>query len=278
MFTYFDIDKLLALLRDFYEISHIRITVFDRDLNELISYPADVAPYCAVIRETAEGRTACGECDRKSCQEAARRRTTYIYRCHAGFTEAIDPLFAGDVLIGYLLFGHVFSYPSLQEGWQSVRQCCRKIPADPVKLRKAVYRSQPIPEGYVLSAAHILHAVASCLTLERMATLREEPLAARLDAYLSVHFTQRPDSDTIARALGIGRTQLYAVSNSLYGCGTAKRIRTLCIAMAKRLLTERKDLSLTEVASQCGFEEYNYFSAVFTRETGITPHAYRKMN
>ena len=50
MISVFDLEKLRGILKDFYEISHIRITVFDENRNELVSYPTAVAPYCAVIR------------------------------------------------------------------------------------------------------------------------------------------------------------------------------------------------------------------------------------
>ena len=48
MFSVFDIDQLQSLLRDFYRIAHIRITVFDDRLRELVSWPPEVAPCCAV--------------------------------------------------------------------------------------------------------------------------------------------------------------------------------------------------------------------------------------
>ena len=66
MITVFDLEKLENLLRDFYKITQIRITVFDADLNELVSYPQSVAPYCKVIRSTAKGLQACVECDRRA--------------------------------------------------------------------------------------------------------------------------------------------------------------------------------------------------------------------
>ena len=39
MISAFDIGKLRDLLRDFHEITKIRITVFDENMTELVSYP-----------------------------------------------------------------------------------------------------------------------------------------------------------------------------------------------------------------------------------------------
>ena len=88
MISFFDLEKLRGLLKDYYAISHIRTTVFDENLNELVSYPEKVAPYCKVIRSSPRGFDACMACDREACRKASRKHSTTIYRCHAGLTEA----------------------------------------------------------------------------------------------------------------------------------------------------------------------------------------------
>ncbi|MBO4356335.1 MAG: PocR ligand-binding domain-containing protein [Clostridia bacterium] len=187
MISIFDIEKLRGLLKDFYEISHIRITVFDENMEELVSYPVTVAPYCNIIRQTSLGFDACMKCDRDACQTAAKNHNTHIYRCHAGLTEVVAPLFVGDVIVGYLLFGHVFSYSSHEEGWAVIEKCCRSYNVNDQLLKEAVFSADVISENYIRSAAHILHAVASCLIMERMAVLKEDMLAVRLDAYIAAH-------------------------------------------------------------------------------------------
>ena len=276
MITVFDLEKLKKLLRDFYKISHIRITVFDENRSELVSYPEKVAPYCAVIRGTSKGFDACMRCDREACERAAKKHSTHIYRCHAGLTEAVTPLYVGDVLVGYLLFGHVFSFSDHEEGWAVIQHCCEGYHVNERMLKEAVMQAQPIGEETVRSAAHILHAVASYLIMERMASLREDPLAVRLDAYLSAHFTEALNAPRLCEALGIGKTLLYKLSKQLYGCGVAEHVRTLRMGLAKELLLEHKELGLAEIAERCGYGDYNYFISVFSRETGISPKKYRQ--
>lgn len=276
MISIFDLGKLRGLLKDFYAISRIRITVFDENLTELVSYPERVAPYCAVIRGTSRGFDACMDCDRQACEMAAKKHSTYIYRCHAGLTEAVTPLYVGDVLVGYLLFGHVFSYPSHEEGWAVIEKRCEGLRVNTRMLKDAVFSATPIEEDYIRSAAQILHAVASYLILERMATLKEDLLAVRLDAYLSAHYTEKLNAIVISEHLGIGKTQLYELSQQLYGSGIAERIRALRMEKAKTLLLEQKELPLAEVAARCGFHDYNYFITVFSREVGRSPGAFRK--
>lgn len=276
MISIFDLEKLRGLLKDYYAISHIRTTVFDENLNELVSYPEKVAPYCAVIRSSPKGFEACMACDREACRKASKKHSTTVYRCHAGLTEAATPLYVGDVLVGYLLFGHVFSYPSHEEGWAVIEKRCEAYHVDTGKLREELFAAELIEEPYIRSAAQILHAVASYLILEHMAALKEDLLAVRLDAYLSAHYTEKLNALTISAYLGIGKTQLYELSQQLYGCGIAEKIRTLRMEKAKALLREKKELPLSEVAAQCGFRDYNYFITVFSREVGFSPGAWKK--
>ena len=275
MISIFDLDKLQELLKDFYAISHIRITVFDESLNELVSYPERVAPYCAVIRRTSRGFDACMTCDREACKTAAKKHSTHIYRCHVGLTEAVTPLYVGDVLVGYLLFGHVFSYPSHEEGWAVIEKRCENYHVNGRMLKEAIFKADIIEESYIRSAAQILHAVASYLILERMATLKEDLLAVRLDAYLSAHYTEKLNAPGIALYLKIGKTQLYELSQQLYGCGIAEKLRSLRMEKAKELLSGNEELPLAEIAALCGYHDYNYFITVFSREVGMSPGEWR---
>ena len=276
MVSVFNIEQLQNLLRDFYRISGIRITVFDSELTELVSYPERCAPFCEIIRSSEEGRLACAECDRAACAAAAKRTSAYIYRCHAGLTEAIMPLWVGNALVGYLLFGHIFAYEDENIGWQTIQQCCESYPVDKEKLREALKSSPLVTDEYILSAAQILHATASFLVLQRMATLQEGSLASRLDTYITEHFCEDITAASLCREFEIGRSKLYKLSAELYGCGIAEHIRTLRLNKAKQLLSDHRQMSIADIATVCGFADYNYFIAVFSAQVGISPGAYRK--
>ena len=54
-------------------------------------------------------------------------------------------------------------------------------------------------------------------------------------------------------------------------------VRERRIETAESLLITT-NLSLSEVAEHCGFEDYNYFSRIFKRQVGISAMRYRKIN
>lgn len=275
MVSTFDLVKLHSLLEDFYTLTGLRITVFTDKYVEIASFPKEVAPICRFIRTCPEAEAACHACDREACQSAARRRSTYVYQCHAGLTEAVAPVYMGNLVAAYVLFGHLCSYPSLREGQAAVLAACGRYPLDQERLHSLVGDLSLTDRSYILAASHILQSVAAYLCLDRMITLRQQDTITRLDAYLSEHFTEDIDTAFLCEHFQIGKTTLYEMAKQSYGMGIAEYIRTLRMEHAKKLLTDHQELSIGEIAERCGFSDYNYFSTVFRKMTGVSPRKYR---
>lgn len=276
MVSVFNLKELEHLLEDFYRITQIRITVFDDQFQEIVSYPDSRPSFCRMIRSCPEGRSACAQCDADACAYAARQSRTHIYRCHAGLTEAIMPLHVGKVLVGYLLFGHVFAYGSMEAGWSVIQNACKDYPVDPVKLKETLSGMPMISHEYIQSAARILHMTASFLVMGRMATLQEDSVATKLDAYLREHFTDPITADSLCNTLRIGRSKLFKLSHELYSCGIQQQVRKLRMEKAKELLLDHAELSIMEIATECGYSDYNYFISVFSKFYGSSPNQYRQ--
>lgn len=276
MISTFDLNKLNALLKDFYTLTQIRITVFDNTFKELAAYPEQIVSFCQIIRTNADAKKECMNCDHHACEIASGCHAPYTYRCHAGLTESIAPIYLGNIVIGYLLFGHVFSYPSHEEGWENIRKLCAPYHLDMDALKAAVYERPLILEEYITSASHILKAVASYLCLERMVTLHQKNLPVQIDEYILKHFTENIGVSHICEKFQIGKTSLYEIAKQNYGIGIAEHIRNLRIEKAKILLVDRPEMRISEIAAECGFDDYNYFITVFKRTTGQPPKQFRR--
>ena len=155
MISSFDLSKLKLLLKDFHHMTRIRITVFDDSFHELAAYPELPAPFCQIIRSDPEAAACCHRCDKRACETAAKRRTLYTYRCHAGLTESITPIIIGNIPIGYLLFGQVFSYPSYEEGWRQIQDLCRGYRINFDALNAACRKQPAVTADYISSASQI---------------------------------------------------------------------------------------------------------------------------
>lgn len=276
MICSFDMEKLGALLKDFHNITNMRVTIFSSQYDEIISWPKEVAPICRYIRNDPTAKAACHACDISACNTAAKRRKTYVYQCHAGLTETVAPVYMGNIVVAYILFGHLFNYPSQQTGWDTLKTACSKYNLDETILQNYVKELPLIEKDYILSASHILQSVAYYLCMDRMITLRQQSLIINIDEYISEHFTEDINIPFLCEHFNIGKTSLCEISRQSYGCGIAEHIRKLRIDYAKKLLTDHQELNIGEIAEQSGFCDYNYFITVFKKLTGTSPGNFRK--
>lgn len=276
MISFFNIEKLTSMLRDFYTVTRIRITVFDEKFREIAAFPKEIAPFCQLIRTDETAASMCAACDREACRTAAKRHGIYVYQCHAGLKEAIMPIYLGNLVIGYLFFGHVFAYSSYEEGWKVIEEKCAGYRVRISELKAANLKQPLMSEAYILSAANLMQTIASYLCMERLATLRREDLPVQIDSYIQAHLTEELDVKDICAHFQIGKTRLYEIAKESYGMGIAEFIRRQRIEMAQELLKDSPNLTINEIASRCGFQDYNYFFTVFRKITGKSPKEYSR--
>ncbi|MCB9036599.1 MAG: response regulator [Lewinellaceae bacterium] len=76
--------------------------------------------------------------------------------------------------------------------------------------------------------------------------------------------------EDICRAIGMGRSNLYAKLSALTGTSFNLYLRSLRLARAKELLLTT-NMNVSEVAYEVGFKDPKYFSRVFTEAYGMPP-------
>jgi len=84
------------------------------------------------------------------------------------------------------------------------------------------------------------------------------------------------NSDQLAKGLGFSRAQLHRKIKEVTGYSTSNYVRHLRIQIAQNLL-KKTNLSIAEIAYQCGFNEPSYFSSSFQKDHGMSPKEYREL-
>lgn len=276
MISTFNLAKLRLILKDFYYVTNIQITIFSDTFEVITAYPDTPPAFCSIIRSDSNAFRRCLECDKAAIDIACSQKSAYVYQCHAGLTESITPLFTGNITIGYIYMAATSTYSSYSEGWETVRNLCCDYKIDFEKLEKTFYEKPLLEKSYLHSCAQIMNTVASYLCLEQLAYVRKEDLIVRIDAYINENISNSLDIENICQHFNIGKTHLYNLSIQYYGTGIAKHIRDLRIKKAKNLLTQNPELNITAISDACGFTDYNNFISLFKRTTGFSPQKYRK--
>ncbi|MBK7233521.1 MAG: helix-turn-helix transcriptional regulator [Saprospiraceae bacterium] len=82
--------------------------------------------------------------------------------------------------------------------------------------------------------------------------------------------------DQLAKGLGFSRAQLHRKIKEVTGYSTSNYVRHLRIQIAQNML-KKTNLSIAEIAYQCGFNEPSYFSSSFQKDLGMSPKEYREL-
>lgn len=93
--------------------------------------------------------------------------------------------------------------------------------------------------------------------------------------YINANLTTNLNLEAIAREAGMSRSYFSTVFKRMNGIPVWDYITRKRIELAMALLREQ-DLSVLEVAEECGFSSISNFNRCFRQVTGISPSAYRK--
>lgn len=97
----------------------------------------------------------------------------------------------------------------------------------------------------------------------------------RMLEYIRTHFSQRLTLDMIAASGGICRSKCCRLFKKYLARSPNDYLTSFRLERASELLRET-DLSVTEIAYDCGFGSGSYFAELFLRHKGCSPTEYRK--
>ncbi len=116
-------------------------------------------------------------------------------------------------------------------------------------------------------------------TLRRMdgaaAAMESNEIYACVGAYVAEHYREPLTLSEIARTLGYSLPYLSKKFKESAGVGFTRYLQRYRIMQACRRLSTG-NLSVSEVAERVGYRDAKTFSAIFKRETGLSPRAFRK--
>ncbi|MBR4600069.1 MAG: helix-turn-helix transcriptional regulator, partial [Treponema sp.] len=97
----------------------------------------------------------------------------------------------------------------------------------------------------------------------------------RISSYLLEHISEKTSLDKMSRELGMNKTKLIRQTKATTGYTVQTLHEKLKMELAKSLILEDK-LTLAEIAERLGFQNSNYFSNVFKKNTGESPRTWAK--
>ncbi|MDE7251437.1 MAG: AraC family transcriptional regulator [Acetatifactor sp.] len=93
--------------------------------------------------------------------------------------------------------------------------------------------------------------------------------------YVRQHYAQNPSLTETAEAVHISASYLSRLFKQEFGTSYSQFLNDIKISYAMKLLVNT-NLSVVEIANQCGYQNSNYFSSSFKKLIGVSPLQFRK--
>lgn len=126
-----------------------------------------------------------------------------------------------------------------------------------------------IKELLVLISRYRIHQVKVQLS-------EAQVIIKKVTDYINENFDKQLSEDEMSKVFAMSRSHFSRKFKSVTGLRYSEYVTNVRITNAETLLRE-SDLPITDIAQRCGFNDSNYFAAVFKRLKGITPYKYAKL-
>ena len=270
-----DRQKLQELLRDFRTLTGICISFwYHGDEWSVIGDTVYVSPFCALLRQNETLRHDCAYCDARGLNHA--RETGEVCRlvCHAGLHEYTYPVQEASRTLGYFMIGQV-RLPDDGGGLSSeMVERWRALGMDVQEMQRLYHQLPVMTSEKMLSACHMLDALAKYVYIQGMIRRTEPPLCKKIMSYVRSNLARPMTLDSIAAALNVSRSTLCHTVRSEMNTSMIELIRRMRVEKVVSLLQD--GWTLQAAALEAGFSSSSYCSRVFKQVLGAAPGAFAK--
>lgn len=269
-------DKLEKAIKDFYEVTKMKVTFYDKDRNIVYTYPEENHRFCRAVNGCPKLEKECRRCDNQAMDICQKLKDTYVYTCHMNLIEAVNPIVVNGEPIGFVMLGQKVEENSEDAVRKRILEVSKKFDIDGNELLLGMEELQKTTCKTMEAVMKVMMMCTSHLYRHRVIIKRgddvpsyqiEEYLYANLDGDLSI--------PTICKHFHVSKSKLYNISKKAFGIGFSDYVRKIRVYEGKKALVST-DKSIAQIAEEVGFTDANYFIRVFRQQEGMTPSKYRK--
>ncbi len=269
------ISRKVAEIFDLYtELHGMRISLFGPH-GTLIYPDAEGRPdcrHCRMLRQDMGMDDLCRNLDRRMMQAASEKREMISYTCHAGMREAVVPLIVDDQLAGYVMIGQ-FRNQQITESPYAARW---KAEQGNDALQEAFSESPVFPEEKIETLLAMFRQLVELIIRSQLIHHKDHDLIEPVIEQIRQHPEIPLTLEEAARMSGRSPSTITRLFKKITGQSFKQYQVTFRMKRAAKLLIERPNRPVAEIAAAVGFEDPFYFSRQFHKQVGQSPSDYRK--
>lgn len=266
-----DSAKLLPLIKAFYQLTGMKIAIYDSNFGEVLTYPEDSCPFCKEIWHCYGSRETCDRYTATMCKKCQESKKTIVYTCHAGLTEVVSPLAENGTVFGYAVCGQVTNQPDKSALLHDALHRCRNLNIPSNKLEQLLNEVNYCSHAQIDATLQIINALVSYIILQKMIYISDKPLGLQIAEYIAENVKEDLSVTALCHKFAMSRSRLYLVTQDYMPQGIARFVKKCRIDAASASIASAPGKPLWEIAQECGFDNYEYFLRAYRKETGCSP-------
>lgn len=265
--------EIREILKDFYKISGIRISIHDTEFNEIYSYPATSLPYCKCLQENSAVLSDCEKNDSAAFEKVKATGEICVYKCRRGLYEAVAPIYHYGTLSGYLMMGQIRD--KSESSLEYITSKANDILNDKQKAEELALTVNAIDKGKIDSYINVMVLLAEYLTGTNRLFTHNEKLPQLIKEYINKNYQDKISLSILSQKFGCCNATLTKSFKKEFNISIMEYLCGVRLKAAEGLIVKTRK-SFKEISSICGFYDQNYFSKTFTRYYGSPPSEYRR--
>ena len=270
MVLQYDLDKLNAVLGDFYLATGININLYDENFEPVRVNKYPPPDYCRAIQSQNLDRRPCKGSDVALLKQCQARKQMVMHCCHAGLRDIAVPILYEDFILGYIIFGQI----KTELDFSRIKEKIVHLHLNMDEMAQHYEKLRYIDDEKIRSIARIAEILARHIMTENMLKPCLFSEIERATEYIRENLHESITIEQLCSATHLSTSVLYKKFRSHFGCTVNDYINTRRVEEALGLL-EKTDLSIEEISERIGFTSASYFSRIFKQKIGMPPMRFR---
>ena len=268
--------KIEDILQSFYEISGMDVALVNVK-NKVIARRYSGALFCANIHKSQKCMDICIRSDECAFEKCSEINGLYVYKCPFGIYEALMPICKNDKIVAYVFVGM-----GIEDNEESTKELMSRALDVSPNLNKAQLensiRDLPRYSKEKLEAfASMLPLMSEYIETNNLLADTEMTIGQLIKLYVKNNLSQKITLSDLSWKLHCSTVTITEHFKKEFGMTIMEYIAKKRMEKARRLLLH-SELSIRDIAEECGFSDDEYFSRCFKGVHGMSPISWRKAN
>ncbi len=266
--------KIEDILQSFYEISGMDVAIVNSK-NKIIARRYSGALYCSNIHKSQKCMDICIESDDCELERAYEKNGLHVYKCPFGIYEALMPIHKNDEIVAYVFVGM-----GIEDGVESEKELMKlALDVSPTlnksQLEKSIQDLPKYSKEKLDAFAALLPLISEYIETNNLLADADMTIGQLIKSYIKNNLSKKITLSDLSFKLHYSTVTLTEHFKKEYDITIMEYVMKKRMEKAARLLIN-SELSIREVAEECGFCDNEYFSRCFKNYYGTSPVSWRK--